>query len=123
MAKNQAATNPNPRPLLEALVDIDWGRASRGFNRPEGRNASVGRDDCRPAEYNVRPGKALLSPFGGIGITYRIVGGWVVFLLDRSPTASSDRTVTGRIARRPFWRSFQPPKANFPQFWKFALVG
>ena len=68
--------------MLEALVD--WGHASRGFNRPEGRNSSVGRDDCGAAEYNVRPGKARLSHFGEIGITYRTVGGLAVCLLVQS---------------------------------------
>ena len=83
MAKNQAATNPSHRPLLKALVDR--GRASRWFNHPEGRNSLVGRGDCFPAEYCVRPTEALLSPLGGIGITYRIVGRWGVLLLERDP--------------------------------------
>ena len=106
MAENQAAANPNTRPLMEALVVIDWGHASRGLNRPEGRDSSVWRDDWFPAEYNVRQAKSLLSPFGGIGITYRIVGGWAVFLLDMPLAVGSERTVTGGDTQRPLrWSS------------------
>ena len=114
MAKNQAATNPNPRPLMIALVDR--GRASRWFSRPEGRNSSVARDDCRPAEYNVRPVEARLSTLGGIGITHRIVGRWAIFLLERGPPVSSYRTVTGRVAQRPIWCG-AAVKGESPSIW------
>ena len=114
MAQNQAATNPNPRPLLEALVDIYRANASRAFSRTEERNSSVRRDYCFPAEFNVRSAKAPISPFVGVGITYRIVGVWAPLLLDTAQTVSSELAVTGRGYAETLPAEFPTVKGELP---------
>ena len=53
---------PIPRPLQEALANIEWGSPPAGSNTQEGRNFAVGYDDWRPAQYKVGPGKAIRIP-------------------------------------------------------------